>query len=195
MTASHKVAYGVLLALSLVLMFMLGVKGMRFFLVPSGSMEPTLVPPEYLITFEQETYARGDIVVLRDPKLAGSFLVKRIVGVEGEVLSARGGALFINGEYASEPYTAEPIEYIMEEFTVESGQVFVLGDNRNASVDSHNWRVPGDPPELEDPRDRFRAKPEGVPVDSIVGRVRFVYLPIRRARIVKSYPLTNLHGE
>ena len=74
----QRLAYSSILAACLILIYLLAFKGMRFFLVPSSSMEPTLVPPEYLITFEQEDYQRGDIVVLADPKMPEAYLVKRI---------------------------------------------------------------------------------------------------------------------
>ena len=189
------ITYGLLLIVCLVLIFLLGGRGMRFFLVPSASMEPTLVPPEYLITFDQEEYTRGDIVVVEDPMAPGSYLVKRIVGLEGDSLSIKGGALHINKSYASEPYAAAPIQYMMDEYRVDAGEVFVLGDNRNASVDSHNWQadvvLPGDDGQMRRPA----VNPQGIPVELIVGKVRYVYLPLKRARIVHSYPLTNVEGE
>lgn len=191
---SQATAYALVLVISLVFIFLLGVKGMRFFLVPSASMEPTLVPPEYLITFEQDLYYRGDIVVIKDPKVPGSYLVKRIVGLPGDTLAVRGGALFINGSYASEPYSAAPMNYIMNEYTVKDGDVFIMGDNRNASVDSHDWQADVIAPGDLSGRRMLLAKPEGVSAALIVGKVRCVYLPINRARITHSYPLTNTVG-
>ncbi|MCH7959110.1 MAG: signal peptidase I [Candidatus Hydrogenedentes bacterium] len=191
----QRLAYSSILAACLILIYLLAFKGMRFFLVPSSSMEPTLVPPEYLITFEQEDYQRGDIVVLADPKMPEAYLVKRIVGVAGDTLSSRGGALFINGLYASEPYRAEPIDYIMDGYLIEEGEIFVLGDNRNESVDSHNWEADMPVANEAELRALLIARPESVPRDSVVGKVRYVYLPFNRIRAVRSYSLTNLAGE
>ena len=191
----QRLVYSSILAACLILIYLLAFKGMRFFLVPSSSMEPTLVPPEYLITFEQEDYQRGDIVVLADPKMPEAYLVKRIVGVAGDTLSSRGGALFINGLYASEPYSAEPIDYIMDGYLIEEGEIFVLGDNRNESVDSHNWEADMPVANEAELRALLIARPESVPRDSVVGKVRFVYPPFNKIRVVRSYSLTNLAGK
>ncbi|MCH7909690.1 MAG: signal peptidase I [Candidatus Hydrogenedentes bacterium] len=191
----QRIVYSSILVVSLALIYLFTFEGMRFFLVPSSSMEPTLVPPEYLITFRQDHYERGDIVVLDDPEMQEAFLVKRIVGVAGDTLSSRGGALFIDGQYASEPYVAEPIDYMMEEFQIEEGHIFVLGDNRNESVDSHNWEADMPVASEAELRALLIARPESVPRDSVVGKVRFVYLPFNKIRVVRSYSLTNLAGK
>lgn len=183
----RNVAYIIIILLSAPLIYFFGFAGMRFFLVPSSSMEPTLHPPEYVLTLRQDTYTRGDIVVLRDPIEAGGYLVKRIVGMPGDRVEVRGGGLFLNGLYASEPYRLENMGYEMGEYTLADEEIFVLGDNRNESTDSHNW-VANEDMELE-------AMVKGVPIGSIVGRVRYVYLPLKRMRRVHNYPLKNSYGE
>lgn len=176
LTPRRRVGYVIIILVSVTLIYFLVARGMRFFVVPSDSMNPTIVPPEYLLTLSQETYRRGDVVVLKDPEEAGAYIVKRIVGLSGDILQIRGGALFLNEEYASEPYLAEPMDYEMtHRYEVSEGEAFVLGDNRNWSIDSHSWN-------------------SGVPVDDIVGKVRFVYLPFSRMRKILSYPLTNVQG-
>lgn len=183
----RNVAYIVIILLSIPLIYLFGFAGMRFFLVPSSSMEPALVPPEYVLTLKQETYDRGDIVVVRDPIEPGGYLVKRIVGLPGDRLSVRGGGLFLNGSYASEPYLAENMEYEFDEYAVREEEIFVLGDNRNESTDSHNWLANGEI--------KQEALVKGVAITSIVGRVRCVYLPLSRIRPVRPYPLKNTQGE
>lgn len=155
--------------------YFFGVRGLRFFLVPSTSMEPTLRPSDYLITMKENTYRRGDICVIKDPKESGSYVVKRIVGLPGDTIAIAGGALFLNGKYASEPYIKEPMEAALSPVTVPEGQYFVLGDNRNDSEDSLSWR-------------------RGIPHEDIVGKVRWIYSPLSRFGPVQSYPLTNTDG-
>lgn len=173
---SHKAGMIVLLVLAYFLLYLFAWREMRFFMVPSSSMEPTLVREDYLLTLNEAKYQRGDIVVIRDPA-TGEYLVKRIAGVPGDQLTVKGGALYIGGQYASEPYIAEPMKYAIEApVTVPAGQVFLLGDNRNNSDDSHT-RLQCDP------------------IDHIVGKVRFIYYPYSRWGPVRSYPLTSVAGQ
>lgn len=156
--------------------YLFGYRHMRFFRIPSASMEPALYRVDQIVTLSQGAYERGDVVVLRDPAEQGAYLVKRIVGVGGDRLTVQRGGLFINGEYASEPYVAEPMHYqINESVLVPEGHVFLLGDNRNNSSDSH---------------DRL----ESYAVSNIVGQVVFIYYPYERWGPVSGYPLTNRLG-
>lgn len=183
----RSVAYIIIILLSVPLIYFFGFAGMRFFLVPSRSMEPALNPPEYLLTLKQDAYTRGEIIVLRDPIEDGGYLVKRIVGTPGDRVMVSGGGLFLNGSYASEPYLRENMDYEMDEYSVAEGEVFVLGDNRNESTDSHNW--------LANSNIEQEPSVKGVPIASIVGRVRCVYLPLKRMRRVHAYPLKNTRSE
>lgn len=176
------VTYVLILLFAINALYLLVVQQTRFFLVPSKSMAPTLVPQEYLLTQREGNYERGDIVVLKDPQSPGEYLVKRIVALGGDRVSVQGGALFLNGTFMSEPYVSEPIAYAIEpSYQVPQGEVFVLGDNRNWSVDSHNWNASN--PDMHEIA--------GVPEASIIGKVKFVYLPVDKARKVKHFPLTN----
>lgn len=184
--------YIIIICCSVVICYLGFVRGMRFFAVPSESMEPTLNRGDYLVTLNAAEYTRGDIVVFADPIRDGGNLVKRIVGIGGDTVAIQAGALFINGQYASEPYILEPMVYeVFPPVEVPDGHVFVLGDNRNDSEDSSYWATlgedPGIPPGL-------RANPT-VSVDSIIGRVRYIYLPWSRRGPVQSFPLSTMLAE
>ncbi len=170
---SHQVGLIVILALCLVGIYFFGFRGMRFFEVPSRSMEPTLLPGDHLVTLNATEYGRGDIVVFED---ADGYAVKRIIGVPGDDIAVVDGALFLNGAYASEPYIREPMAYVLNKVRVPEGFVFLLGDNRNASDDDHLTR-------------------QAQPQHGIVGRVCFRYYPYDRWGRAPSYLLTNMRGE
>lgn len=173
---SKKAGNAVVIVFLLMCVYFFGYRHVRFFRVPSGSMEPTLMPVDQLVTIAGPNYRRGDIVVLRDPAEAGAYLVKRIVGVGGDAISVERGALFVDGEYASEPYLVAPPFYQIEPpVIVPEDHIFILGDNRNNSEDSH---------------DRGESYPESL----IIGRVIFIYFPYDRWGTVSSYPLVNRLG-
>lgn len=158
-----------ILLLCLVGIYYFGFREMRFFMVPSDSMVPTLVREDQIMTLNEHQYHRGDIVVAQDND---GYLVKRVVGLPGDRLMVMDGALFVNGKYVSEPYVLEPMEYIMAPVDVPGEHVFLLGDNRNISDDDHLTR---------------RARP----MRDIVGKVRYIYYPYHRLGAVMSYPLTD----
>ncbi|MFN7956446.1 MAG: signal peptidase I [bacterium] len=111
--------------------------------IVSGSMEPTLAVGDWLISTSipmlNLPIARGDIVTFYPPRGRPSPipLVKRVIGLPGESVAVRGGAVFIDGTRLDEPYlhgTSTP--YSMVVAKVPEGTVLVLGDNRGRSEDS-----------------------------------------------------------
>lgn len=120
------------------------------FYIPSGSMLPTLQINDRILVNKFIYYFRepqfGDIVVFRAPPNVSSVkkdFIKRVVGVPGDRITVRGGYLYYNGQRQEEPYIKEPHFYdfpeLRKEFVVPEGTVFVFGDNRNDSNDSHKW--------------------------------------------------------
>jgi len=146
----------------LVVGFLIVNQDLGFYRVPTSSMEPTLRPDDYLVAYASATYARGQVVVVRDPEDPAAYLVKRIVGLPGDVVAVRNGSLILNDSLVNEPYLQEKMDYTMTPTRVRPGEVFLLGDNRNQSHDSHIWK-------------------RGLPSDGIVGAVRRIYAP--RSRI------------
>lgn len=118
--------------------------------VPTGSMRPTILEGErilgskfYYRFWEPKT---GDVVVFRTPervqRLQGhesSRLVKRLIATEGDVVRVASGIVYVNGHALAEPYVGTPPDYEMPAVRVPAGHVFVLGDNRNNSLDGHVW--------------------------------------------------------
>lgn len=156
-------------------------------------MAPTLYPNDYIATTNDRQYRRGDLIVLADPENKTGYIVKRIVGVAGDTLAIENGVLTINGKYASEPYLQEPMERDMAPVTVPEGGVMVMGDNRNESEDSSTWQLEPDPKLSGNDQDA-RGWQKAVPVKSIIGKVRYRYLPLSRRGVIKSFPLTNSEG-
>jgi signal peptidase I len=113
---------------------------------------------------------RGQIVVFKAPAKAqrcglgdgGSTLVKRIIGLPGELVSERDGTIYINGERLIEPYVhPSPREHKADSWPrVAPDHYFVLGDNRTHSCDSRMWGT--------------------VPRSSLIGPVMLTYWPPSR---------------
>ena len=119
--------------------------------IPSGSMLPTLELQDRILVEKvrpklDRPLPNGTIVVFHaptvlveagyDPKAA---LIKRVVAQAGEQVEVRDGQLLRNGTAVAEPWLGEPIDYSFGPVTVPAGELLVLGDNRNASLDSHVW--------------------------------------------------------
>ena len=127
--------------------------------VDGTSMLPTLEDGEYILVNKMVTrfgsLEHGDIVVFNYPR-GGQDFIKRVIGLPGDHIRVFRGGLFINGEEIDEPYTAAPANY-NGSWDIPEGHVFVLGDNRNNSSDSHQWGP--------------------VPIEDVVGEAIFIYWP------------------
>ncbi len=119
--------------------------------IPSGSMLPTLQLQDRILVEKvrprlgQELPA-GTIVVFHPPAalVAAGYdpraaLIKRVVARPGDRVEVRDGQLWRNGAPLEPDWNAEPIDYSLAPFTVPDDHLLVLGDNRNASLDSHIW--------------------------------------------------------
>lgn len=132
--------------------------------IPSGSMLPTIKLGDRVIAnrlvYHYKDIERGDVVVFEPPKTEmaeqGIPFIKRVVGLPGDTVEVIHGKTLVNGEEfivqdSDVPSYTRPAEVVPE------GQLFVLGDNRDQSSDSHIWGY--------------------VPIDNIIGRVEFIYWP------------------
>jgi signal peptidase I len=117
-----------------------GVNKGGFFYTDSKSMEPTIKPGDRMILTKPGVLKRDDIVIFRDPQEPKEYLVKRLIGLPGDVVEVTWGRFYRNGKPVEEPYLKESfIVYIYGPAQVPTKSLFVLGDNRNNSEDSSVW--------------------------------------------------------
>jgi signal peptidase I len=145
------------------------------FRVEGASMETSLQPDQYVlidkITPRWAPYRRGDVVVLHPPTgWAGGGsapFIKRVIGVAGDRLELRDGAVWVNGAELSEPYVftdggaqqpTRPLGDGTSSWTIPAGDVFVMGDHRGDSADSRLFGP--------------------IPTSSVVGRAMLRYWPL-----------------
>lgn len=119
-------------------------------IVKESSMEPTLYENNYLLLARQiyrfEKPQRGDIIVFHsDLVTAGGkekLLIKRIIGLPGDVITIANGNVYLNGNKLTEPYIKDgTTDGEIIDFEVPKGELFVMGDNRLVSVDSRSAAV------------------------------------------------------
>jgi len=136
--------------------------------VDGSSMLPTLTNEERVIVnklaYRLGEPERGDIIVFYFPVDPSQEFIKRVIGLPGDQVSIHKGDILINGQRLEEPYLDARIRY-EGDWTVAEGQLFVLGDNRNNSLDSHNWGT--------------------VPFDYVIGKALFIYWPFNTLGMVE----------
>jgi signal peptidase I len=112
------------------------------FYVKGASMEPNFNNFEYLIidelSYRFNEPERGDVVVLRNPQRPSQFFIKRIIGLPGETVEIDSRKVFINGDRLDETaYLDKDLQtFGNQTVTLGEDEFFVMGDNRNESLDS-----------------------------------------------------------
>jgi len=128
--------------------------------VEGASMLPTLRNGEFVLVnrlaYRFGEPQRGDVIVFHYPKNPTQEYVKRVIGLPGDVVEIERRQVKVNGEILDEVYIAEAPRYQVQT-RVPPDTLFVLGDNRNNSSDSHSWGP--------------------VPMENLVGKAVFVYWP------------------
>lgn len=154
--------YAEALVVALVLALFIRTFAVQSFKIPSESMLQTLLVGDYLLATKftyglkipfTDTYfydgrlpERGDIIIFEYPKDPSVDFIKRVIGLPGDTIEIRNKQLFRNGEAVQESYVQiiEPnvIEALRDNYgpvTVPQGKYFVMGDNRDNSMDSRAW--------------------------------------------------------
>ena len=128
--------------------------------VDGFSMNPTLQDGEYVLvsklSYRLGEPRRGDIIVFKYPGQPPQDLIKRIIGLPGDQVEVKGAKVYVNGQEISEPYIAAAPIY-QGSWSVPAGNLFVLGDNRNDSSDSHSWGL--------------------LPIENVIGKSILIYWP------------------
>jgi signal peptidase I len=164
--------------------------------VDGFSMNPTLQDGEYVLvsklSYKLGEPQHGDIIVFKFPGgtepslsslqrvvcffrpnlnecLGPQDLIKRIVGLPGDVVDVSNGIVSVNGQALTEPYIAAAPVY-RGHWEVPAGHLFVLGDNRNDSSDSHSWGL--------------------LPVGNVIGKALLIYWPPPEWNMINHFNLT-----
>jgi signal peptidase I len=122
------------------------------FFIPSTSMYPTLKPGDRIVVYKLDTHpVPGNIVVFKRPPKEDCGgptvpdLVKRVIGLPGQTIEGRDGAVFVNGKKLAEPwlpkrtFNSNPFTSTFGPVKIPKGDYFMMGDNRTDSCDSRDW--------------------------------------------------------
>jgi len=128
--------------------------------VDGYSMEPSLHSGEFVIVnklaYKIGEPKLGDIIVFHYPRDPEQEYIKRVIGGPGDTVRVSQGKVYVNDNLLEEPYIAASPNY-QNTWVISEGELFVLGDNRNNSSDSHNWG--------------------SVPLEFVIGKALLVYWP------------------
>jgi len=192
----HGLLYHLLDVLLNIVVIVAIVGGIRTFLispfqVEGSSMVDTLENKQYIIinklAFILGKPQRGDVVVFRPPNEKMKYYVKRVIGTPGDTVIIQGGLVYVKAVGATEAMPLDEDEYLNDRnegktykhppssgdtgkvaYSVPEGQYFLLGDNRQGSLDSRSFVGQDGQPNPY------------VQEDNIKGRVWFVALPITK---------------
>jgi signal peptidase I len=135
--------------------------------VENVSMQPTLYSGEFVLVnklaYKIGSPHIGDIIIFPYPNDPVEKYVKRVIGLPGDTVEVSDGVVYVNGQALTEPYIADQPVY-SGTWLVPEGELFVLGDNRNNSTDSHVWGF--------------------VKIDQVIGKALVIYWPLDKLKIL-----------
>lgn len=135
---------GKVLLVSLIIAFVLKENVVASAVVPTGSMEETVMTGSRILinrlAYVAQEPERGDVVAFYYPDDPAQIFLKRIMGLPGDTIEGINGTVYVNGLPLTEDYTPIKLEKDFERFTVPEDSYFMMGDNRNNSWDSRYWK-------------------------------------------------------
>lgn len=139
--------------------------------VDGSSMEPGLTNSEYVLVnklaYLFHPPERGDVVVFHFPLDTTKDLIKRVIGLPGDVIQLSLSTVEVNGVVLHEPYIKASVNPTGATWKVPQDEYFVMGDNRQFSYDSRDWGF--------------------VPKSYIIGKAVMVYWPLNRWQFIDTY--------
>ena len=167
------------IAIAIVIAVVFKATMVQSYAVPTGSMIPTIMPNDRVFGNRFVYYFRepkpGDVISFTPPESVptrqktrfGTYIpfLKRVIAVHGDAIEVKDGKVFVNGKKIDEPYINDPPDYYMTPTVVPEGMFFVLGDNRQNSLDSHVWGF--------------------LPEKNVKAKAFFRYWPLNRIGVVK----------
>jgi signal peptidase I len=158
----------ILVLTAFIISFSIRVSIAQSYIVPTGSMVPTINAGDRVmvnkLVYRFREPERGEVIVFDPPENVGKIpFLKRVIGLPGDTIEVRQGNIYVNGEIFTVD-EASATDYSYGPVTVPEGAIFVLGDNRNNSYDSHCWGF--------------------VPMKNLVGEGLFVFWPPHDMRLL-----------
>jgi len=156
--------------------------------IPSGSMLPTLQIKDKILVEKLSpkinfsgnlSKLKNQIIVFNAPKIlidsgyeSNTALIKRVIGTPGDKIEVREGTLYINDILQNNYPTDKEINYSVGPYIVPEDSLWVMGDNRNNSMDSHVWGF--------------------LPYKKVIGKAFIRYWPINKFGPIHFPNLNNL---
>lgn len=163
--------WGKAFALAVILALIIRMFLVEVYVVDGHSMQPTLLDAERVLvnklTYRLAGPSAGDVVVFRYPQEPWRDFIKRVVAVGGQTVEVRDGQVFVDGAALAEDYLTAPTHGVFGPEAVPQGTVFVMGDNRNFSLDSRDASV------------------GFVPLANVKGKAMAVFWPLSALRLVR----------
>jgi signal peptidase I len=141
------------------------------YMVDGTSMQPGLNNSQYVLVnklaYLFHAPERGDVIVFHWPIDTNKDLIKRVIGIPGDVIVVDSTTVQVNGVLLNEPYINAPANPAGNRWVVPPNDYFVMGDNRQVSDDSRDWGF--------------------VPKSYIIGRAVFIYWPLNSWHFINTY--------